>query len=173
MVPHSGCCQRRRASTPCTLPVGRSTWETPDGTAGGSDDSVTRCEILLVVNLVRDVRTEDGSEWCELTLITHAVSPVPIFFAKQLGLVAAVEGLARRAREVDGLEATTELRLDEDALDAPRDDELDDPGLALGVRARLRVVVEREPSTAERSVDGEADGGRGLLVDGPEGGVDR
>lgn len=69
--------------------VGRSTWETPDGTAGGSDDSVTRCEILLVVNLVRDVRTEDGSEWCELTLITHAVSPVPIFVAKQVGLVAA------------------------------------------------------------------------------------
>jgi hypothetical protein len=65
--------------------VGRSTWETPDGTAGGSDDSVTRCEILLVVNLVRDV----GSEWCELTLITHAVSPVPIFVAKQVGLVAA------------------------------------------------------------------------------------
>jgi hypothetical protein len=41
------------------------------------------------VNLVRDVRTEDGSEWCELTLITHAVSPVPIFVAKQVGLVAA------------------------------------------------------------------------------------
>jgi len=69
--------------------VGRSTWETPDGTAGGFDDSVTRCEILLVVNLLRDVRTEDGSEWCELTLITHAVSPVPIFVAKQVGLVAA------------------------------------------------------------------------------------
>jgi hypothetical protein len=70
--------------------VGRSTWETPDGTAGGSDDSATRCEILLSVNLVRDVMAEDGEEWCEVTLVTHAVSPgIPIFVAKQLGLVAA------------------------------------------------------------------------------------
>jgi signal transduction histidine kinase len=35
----------------------------------------------------------------------------------QLGLVAAVEGLARRAREVDGLEVTLDLVVDEDALD--------------------------------------------------------
>ncbi|KAL3812204.1 hypothetical protein ACHAXA_009678 [Cyclostephanos tholiformis] len=71
--------------------VGRSTWETPDGTADGSDDSTKRCEILLSVNLVRDISsTHDGKEWCELTLITHAVSPgIPIFMGKQMGLVAA------------------------------------------------------------------------------------
>jgi signal transduction histidine kinase len=35
----------------------------------------------------------------------------------QLGLTAALEGLARRAREVDGLEVTLDLVVDEDALD--------------------------------------------------------
>jgi signal transduction histidine kinase len=35
----------------------------------------------------------------------------------ELGLVAAVEGLARRSREVDGLEVGLELGFDEDALD--------------------------------------------------------
>jgi signal transduction histidine kinase len=36
----------------------------------------------------------------------------------ELGLVAAVEGLGRRAREVEGLEVELEIDLDEDALDA-------------------------------------------------------
>jgi signal transduction histidine kinase len=35
----------------------------------------------------------------------------------QIGLAAAVEGLARRAREVDGLEVTLDLAVDEDGLD--------------------------------------------------------
>ncbi len=35
----------------------------------------------------------------------------------ELGLVSAIEGLVRRAREVDGLDADTELSLDEEALD--------------------------------------------------------
>jgi signal transduction histidine kinase len=35
----------------------------------------------------------------------------------QAGLVAALEGLARRSREVDGLEVTLDLVVDEDALD--------------------------------------------------------
>ncbi|KAL3769120.1 hypothetical protein ACHAW5_008939 [Stephanodiscus triporus] len=70
--------------------VGRSAWENPDGTAAWSDNGSTRCEILLSVNLVRDISTQNGEEWCELTLITHAVSPgIPIFVGKQLGLVAA------------------------------------------------------------------------------------
>ena len=75
--------------------VGRSTWETNDGKSDGSDDSSTRCEILLCVNLVRDVVSHDAAvdgrgAWCELTLITHAVSPgIPIFMGKQMGLVAA------------------------------------------------------------------------------------
>jgi signal transduction histidine kinase len=35
----------------------------------------------------------------------------------QIGLAAALEGLARRAREVDGLEVTLDLAVDEDELD--------------------------------------------------------
>lgn len=72
------------------ITVGRSVWETSEGTTDGSDNSTTRCEILLSVNLVREVRTANGEKMCELTSITHAVSTgVPIFLAKQLGLVAA------------------------------------------------------------------------------------
>lgn len=72
------------------ITVGRSVWETAAGTEEGSDGSATRCEVMLSVNLVRDVETEDGEEWCELTMVTHAVSPgIPIFVGKQLGLVAA------------------------------------------------------------------------------------
>jgi signal transduction histidine kinase len=36
----------------------------------------------------------------------------------ELGLVAAVEGLARRAREIEGLDVELELEVDEEALDA-------------------------------------------------------
>lgn len=72
------------------ITVGRSVWETAAGTDEGSDGSATRCEVMLSVNLVRDVEMEDGEEWCELTMIAHAVSPgIPIFVGKQLGLVAA------------------------------------------------------------------------------------
>jgi len=72
------------------ITVGRSVWETDEGTTDGSDNSTTRCEIMLSVNLVREIRTENGEVWCELTSITHAVSPgVPVFVGKQLGLVAA------------------------------------------------------------------------------------
>lgn len=72
------------------ITVGRSVWETKEGTADGSDGTTIRCEILLSVNLVREVITEDGEEWCELTQITHAVSPgVPVFIGKQLALSAA------------------------------------------------------------------------------------
>lgn len=70
--------------------VGRSVWETPEGTTDGSDNSTTRCEILLSVNLVREIVTEDGEKWCELTLVSHGVSPgIPVFVGKQLGLHAA------------------------------------------------------------------------------------
>lgn len=70
--------------------VGRSVWESPEGTAEGSDGSTIRCEIMLSVNLVREFTTKDGEVWCELTQITHAVSPgVPVFIGKQLGLAAA------------------------------------------------------------------------------------
>jgi len=72
------------------ITVGRSVWESPDGTAEGSDGSTIRCELMLSVNLVREIKTENGEMWCELTSITHGVSPgVPIFVGKQLGLVAA------------------------------------------------------------------------------------
>ena len=73
------------------ITVGRSVWETPEGTDEGSDGTTTRCEILLSVNLVREVaNAASGEAWCELTMITHAVSPgVPVFVGKQLGLLAA------------------------------------------------------------------------------------
>ncbi|KAL3791250.1 hypothetical protein HJC23_000867 [Cyclotella cryptica] len=72
------------------ITVGRSVWETPEGTTDGKDSSTTRCEILLSVNLVRDVTTDSGTQCCELTSITHAVSPgVPMFLGKQMGLMAA------------------------------------------------------------------------------------
>eukprot|EP00584_Thalassiosira_punctigera_P022112 CAMPEP_0172553396 /NCGR_PEP_ID=MMETSP1067-20121228/50625_1 /TAXON_ID=265564 ORGANISM="Thalassiosira punctigera, Strain Tpunct2005C2" /NCGR_SAMPLE_ID=MMETSP1067 /ASSEMBLY_ACC=CAM_ASM_000444 /LENGTH=339 /DNA_ID=CAMNT_0013341573 /DNA_START=327 /DNA_END=1346 /DNA_ORIENTATION=+ len=70
--------------------VGRSVWESSEGTAEGSDGSTTRCEIMLSVNLVREIKADNEEAWCELTSITHAVSPgVPVFIGKQLGLAAA------------------------------------------------------------------------------------
>ena len=82
------------------ITVGRSVWETCEGTTDGSDNSTTRCEILLSVNLVREVVTANGERWCELTCITHAVSPgVPMFVGKKLGLVAA-ENYIKDIREV-------------------------------------------------------------------------
>ena len=72
------------------ITVGRSVWETPEGTADGADTSSTRCEILLSVNLVREVTTGNGEKWCELTLISHGVSPgIPMFVGKQLALTTA------------------------------------------------------------------------------------
>lgn len=72
------------------ITVGRSVWESPEGTDQGSDGTTTRCELMLSVNLVRDITAENGEAWCELTMVTHAVSPgVPVFIGKQLGLVAA------------------------------------------------------------------------------------
>jgi len=72
------------------ITVGRSVWESPDGTADGADNSTTRCEIMLTVNLVREITNENGEVWCELTVITHGISPgIPIFICKQLGLLAA------------------------------------------------------------------------------------
>lgn len=75
---------------PAYVTVGRSVWETAEGTTRGSDGSTTRCEILLSVNLVREIETEDGERWCELTCVTHAISPgIPMFLAKQVAFVAA------------------------------------------------------------------------------------
>lgn len=70
---------------------GRSVWESPDGTTH-ADNSATRCEVMLTVSLIREVTTENGEVWCELTSITHGISPgVPIFIGKKLGLMAAEE----------------------------------------------------------------------------------
>lgn len=72
------------------ITVGRSVWEGADGTANGNDSSATRCEILLSVNLVREVIAENGDKWCELTNISHGVSPgLPMFMVRQMGLMAA------------------------------------------------------------------------------------
>ena len=78
------------SGAPAYVTVGRSTWETSTGTTDGSDKSCMRCEILLAVNLVRGITTTNGEEWCELTLITHAISPgIPTFIGKPLALTSA------------------------------------------------------------------------------------
>ena len=72
------------------ITVGRSVWETPEGTSDGADTSSTRCEILLSVNLIREVKSLNGEKWCELTCINHGVSPgIPMFIGKQVALTAA------------------------------------------------------------------------------------
>ena len=47
------------------ITVGRSVWETPEGTSDGADTSSTRCEILLSVNLIREVKSKSGEKWTE------------------------------------------------------------------------------------------------------------
>mmetsp|Transcript_19773 Transcript_19773/g.41563 ORF Transcript_19773/g.41563 Transcript_19773/m.41563 type:complete len:363 (-) Transcript_19773:1184-2272(-) len=72
------------------ITVGRSVWETSEGTSDGAEEITTRCDLLLSVNLIREVVVDNGESWCELTTVTHAVSPgIPIFVGKQLGLTAA------------------------------------------------------------------------------------
>ena len=72
------------------ITVGRSVWESPDGTSDGADTSSTRCEILLSVNLIREVKSTNGDKWCELTCINHGISPgIPMFIGKQVALTAA------------------------------------------------------------------------------------
>jgi hypothetical protein len=72
------------------ITVGRSVWEGADGTTGGNDATATRCEILLSVNLIREVIAENHEKWCELTNISHGVSPgLPMFMVRQVGLMAA------------------------------------------------------------------------------------
>ncbi len=73
------------------ITVGRSVWENEIGSNGGSNSSTTRCEILLSVNLVREITTASGRKVCELTIVTHAVSPagIPLFIGKKAALTAA------------------------------------------------------------------------------------
>ena len=82
------------------ITVGRSVWEDEHGRSG-LKSSTTRCEILLSVNLVRDITTTSGQKVCELTIVTHAVSPagVPLFIGKKAALVAA-DGYIKDIRAV-------------------------------------------------------------------------
>lgn len=78
------------------LTVGRSAWETESGTIDAIDQSVTRCEMLLSVNLIRDlpssVLNSMEEQWCEITTITHGVSPgIPISIGRRVGLAAAAK----------------------------------------------------------------------------------
>jgi len=87
------------------ITIGRSVWETSEGTADASDTSTaTRCEMLLSVNLIRDVQVNKDDnlirdvqvnkddKWCEITTITHGVSPgIPISIGKRIGLAAAAK----------------------------------------------------------------------------------
>ncbi len=73
------------------ITVGRSVWENEDGTIE-TNSSSTRCEILLSVNVVRDITTtRSGQKVCELTIVTHAVSPagIPLFIGKKAALATA------------------------------------------------------------------------------------
>lgn len=73
------------------LTIGRSIWETEHGTADTDENSVTRCEMLLSVNLIRDIPSYNN-EWCEITTITHGISPgIPISIGKRIGLAAAAK----------------------------------------------------------------------------------
>ncbi|KAL7425981.1 hypothetical protein ACHAXH_000679 [Discostella pseudostelligera] len=77
------------------LTIGRSIWETDQGTANTDENSVTRCEMLLSVNLIRDVpssSSSDNQKMCEITTITHGISPgIPISIGKRIGLAAAIK----------------------------------------------------------------------------------
>ena len=71
------------------LTVGRSVWENEDGTVDQEAAEATRCEMLLSVNLIRDISYR-GEKWCEITSLTHGVSPgIPIFIARKAALMAA------------------------------------------------------------------------------------
>jgi len=71
------------------LTIGRSVWENEDGTVDTEVTEATRCEMLLSVNLIRDV-SYHGEKWCEITSLTHGVSPgIPIFIARKAALMAA------------------------------------------------------------------------------------
>ncbi len=76
------------------LTIGRSIWETEQGAADANESSVTRCEMLLSVNLIRDISsyTSEEQQWCEITTITHGISPgIPISIGKRIGLAAATK----------------------------------------------------------------------------------
>ena len=79
------------------LTIGRSLWETEQGTANIDESSVTRCEMLLSVNLIRDLpptsfSCNSNNQCCEITTITHGISPgIPISIGKRIGLAAAAK----------------------------------------------------------------------------------
>ena len=84
----------------------------------------------------------------------------------QLGLVAALEGLARRAADVDGLEIGLDVNVDEDALDPERKTAVyrlvQEALTNVGKHARAtRVAVSVEQGPEELSVR-VADDGRGF-----------
>jgi hypothetical protein len=83
------------------ITVGRSVWENEQGRHDGSNSAATRCEILLSVNLVRDINHSGGKKACELTVITHVASPsgVPLFIGKRAALIAA-DGFIKDIRAV-------------------------------------------------------------------------
>mmetsp|Transcript_18688 Transcript_18688/g.38382 ORF Transcript_18688/g.38382 Transcript_18688/m.38382 type:complete len:778 (+) Transcript_18688:284-2617(+) len=78
--------------------IARSVWETPEGTTDAEDLESTRCEMLLGVNLIRELNAPNsvnGQKLCELTTITHAVSPgIPLVIGKRVGLAAAGKYIA-------------------------------------------------------------------------------
>jgi len=78
----------------------RSVWEKEEYAvafaAGGKSDiptNTSRSELLLGVNIMRDLDGElEG--WCELTTLSHMNSPgVPLSLAKRIGLSAAVNNI--------------------------------------------------------------------------------
>jgi signal transduction histidine kinase len=66
-------------------------------------------------NAVAQATDQLSTEIANLRALITELRPAAL---DELGLVAAVEGLARRAREVEGLDVELEIDVDEDALDA-------------------------------------------------------
>lgn len=72
------------------ISVSRSVWEDETGVASTANDTI-RSEMLLGVNLLREVLATDGQCHCELTTITHVhTTAVPEMLAKRMAPSHAV-----------------------------------------------------------------------------------
>eukprot|EP00586_Coscinodiscus_wailesii_P022674 CAMPEP_0172491876 /NCGR_PEP_ID=MMETSP1066-20121228/22789_1 /TAXON_ID=671091 /ORGANISM="Coscinodiscus wailesii, Strain CCMP2513" /LENGTH=161 /DNA_ID=CAMNT_0013261151 /DNA_START=662 /DNA_END=1145 /DNA_ORIENTATION=+ len=70
--------------------VSRAVWETEAGKPPKGSTGVTRSEIMLGANMLREFYCEGEECWCEFTTVTHVSVPgVPLMFGKKVGLDSA------------------------------------------------------------------------------------